>query len=43
MTAHALVEERQRCLEAGMNDQCRKPIDPDAFFATLMRWAKSRQ
>ncbi len=43
MTAHALVEERQRCLEAGMNDHVSKPIDPDALFATLMRWTKSRQ
>jgi PAS domain S-box-containing protein len=43
MTAHALVEERQRCLEAGMNDHVSKPIDPDALFATLMRWAKPRQ
>jgi len=38
MTAHALVEERQRCLEAGMNDHVSKPIDPDALFATLARW-----
>jgi two-component system sensor histidine kinase/response regulator len=43
MTAHALVEERQRCLEVGMNDHVSKPIDPDALFATLMRWAKPRQ
>jgi two-component system, sensor histidine kinase and response regulator len=43
MTAHALVEERQRCLEAGMNDHVSKPIEPDALFATLKRWAKSRQ
>ena len=42
MTAHALVEERQRCLEAGMNDHVNKPIDPDALFATLMRWTKLR-
>ena len=42
MTAHALVEERQRCLEAGMNDHVNKPIDPDALFATLNRWVKSR-
>ena len=40
MTAHALVEERQRCLEAGMNDHVTKPIDPDALFAALKRWAK---
>ena len=43
MTAHALVEERQRCLEAGMNDHVSKPIDPDALFAALMRWTKPRQ
>ncbi|WP_260738269.1 response regulator [Tunturiibacter lichenicola] len=42
MTAHALVEERQRCLDAGMNDHVSKPIDPDTLFATLMRWAKPR-
>jgi len=40
MTAHALVEERQRCLEAGMNDHVSKPIEPAALFATLRRWAK---
>ena len=41
MTAHALVEERQRCLDAGMNDHVSKPIDPDNLFSTLMRWAKA--
>jgi CheY-like chemotaxis protein/HPt (histidine-containing phosphotransfer) domain-containing protein len=41
MTAHALVEERKRCLEAGMNDHVSKPIDPDALFAALKRWAKA--
>jgi signal transduction histidine kinase/DNA-binding response OmpR family regulator/HPt (histidine-containing phosphotransfer) domain-containing protein len=42
MTAHALVEERQRCLDSGMNDHVSKPIDPDNLFATLLRWAKPR-
>jgi two-component system, sensor histidine kinase and response regulator len=42
MTAHALVEEQQRCLDAGMNDHVSKPIDPDALFKTLARWAKPR-
>ena len=40
MTAHALVEERQLCLKAGMNDHVSKPIDPDNLFSTLMRWTK---
>jgi CheY-like chemotaxis protein len=42
MTAHALVEERERCIAAGMNDHVTKPIDPDALFAALMRWTKHR-
>ena len=42
MTAHALAEERQRCLDAGMNDHVSKPIDPDVLFSTLMRWAKPK-
>jgi PAS domain S-box-containing protein len=43
MTAHALVEEHQRCLDAGMNDHVSKPIDPEALFSTLLRWVKPRQ
>ena len=43
MTAHALVEEQQRCLQAGMNDHVSKPIDPDALFTALMRWSKPRR
>jgi signal transduction histidine kinase/DNA-binding response OmpR family regulator/HPt (histidine-containing phosphotransfer) domain-containing protein/CHASE3 domain sensor protein len=43
MTAHALVEERERCLQAGMNDHLTKPIDPDALFSTLARWTKPLQ
>ncbi len=35
MTAHALAEERQRCLEAGMNGHMTKPIDPDLLVQTL--------
>jgi len=42
MTAHALVEERERCLQSGMNDHVTKPIDPDALFAALVRWTKPR-
>ena len=42
MTAHALVEERQRCLDAGMSDHVSKPIDPDHLLSTLVRWAKPR-
>src|SRR6516164_6042262 len=43
MTADVMVEAIQRCLDAGMNDHVGKPIDPDALFATLARWTKSRE
>jgi two-component system, sensor histidine kinase and response regulator len=38
MTAHALVEERERCFAAGMNAHVAKPIDPDELFSTLAQW-----
>jgi signal transduction histidine kinase/CheY-like chemotaxis protein len=40
MTAHATVEERQRCLAAGMNDHVAKPIDPVTLFETVERFSK---
>jgi CheY-like chemotaxis protein len=42
MTAHAMAEEVQRCLDAGMNDHVGKPIDPRAFFATVARWTRAQ-
>ncbi|MBS3936862.1 MAG: response regulator, partial [Sulfuritalea sp.] len=38
MTANVFEEDRQACLEAGMDDHLPKPIDPDVLFATLLRW-----
>jgi signal transduction histidine kinase/CheY-like chemotaxis protein/HPt (histidine-containing phosphotransfer) domain-containing protein len=38
MTAHAMAEEREQCLTAGMNDHIAKPIDPILLFQTLSRW-----
>jgi len=38
MTAHATIEERQRCLAAGMNDHVSKPIDPGHLFETVGRF-----
>jgi len=40
MTAHATIEERQRCLTAGMNDHVSKPIDPALLFETVGRFYK---
>ena len=38
MTANAFEEDRQLCLEAGMNDFVPKPVSPRDLFETLLRW-----
>jgi HPt (histidine-containing phosphotransfer) domain-containing protein len=38
MTAHAMVEERERCLALGMNGHLSKPIEPEDLYATLARY-----
>ena len=43
MTANAMSGDRERCLEAGMNDHVGKPIDPDALALTLARWVAVSQ
>jgi PAS domain S-box-containing protein len=40
MTANAFTEDRQRCLEAGMNDHIGKPVVPDVLFQTLLTWLR---
>jgi signal transduction histidine kinase/DNA-binding response OmpR family regulator/HPt (histidine-containing phosphotransfer) domain-containing protein len=37
MTAHAMRGDRDRCIEAGMDDYLSKPIDPQGFLASLDR------
>jgi signal transduction histidine kinase/CheY-like chemotaxis protein/HPt (histidine-containing phosphotransfer) domain-containing protein/HAMP domain-containing protein len=38
MTAHATIEEKQKCLDSGMNDHISKPIDPGALYETVGRF-----
>ncbi len=38
MTAHAMTGDRERCLEAGMNDYASKPVNPSTLVHTIMRY-----
>jgi len=40
MTANAMLGDRDKCLQAGMNDHVSKPVDPGLLYVTLMRWIK---
>jgi len=43
MTANAMQADRDRCLDAGMDDFVTKPIEPDQLWAALVRWIPSRR
>lgn len=41
MTANAFAEDRQVCLEAGMNDHLGKPVVPSRLYETLLHWLEA--
>jgi PAS domain S-box-containing protein len=42
MTANALEADRQRCLQAGMNEHLAKPMEPERLWQVLQHWIAPR-
>jgi signal transduction histidine kinase/DNA-binding response OmpR family regulator/HPt (histidine-containing phosphotransfer) domain-containing protein len=43
LTANAMTGEREKCLEAGMNDHLAKPINPSILYSALVQWIPERE
>ncbi len=43
VTANALLGERERCLEAGMNDYLSKPFQAEQLVAVVKKWTATRR
>ncbi len=42
MTANAMSGEKEKCLDAGMNDYITKPIEPDRLVNKVMHWVQKQ-
>ena len=40
MTAYAMLDDRERCLQAGMDDYIRKPVKAEILQAIVQQWGR---
>ena len=43
MTANAFEDDRQACIDAGMNDHVAKPVTSVKLYSALLRWLQPDQ
>ncbi|MCB0430887.1 MAG: response regulator [Flavobacteriales bacterium] len=43
LTAKAMKEDRQKCIDAGANDYISKPVDVERLFSLMKIWLKNRK
>ncbi|MCF8086072.1 MAG: response regulator [Desulfohalobiaceae bacterium] len=43
MTAHAMAGDREKSLEAGMNDHINKPVEASALYRVLQNWIPAKE
>ena len=43
ITANAMVQDKEKCMKAGMNDYISKPIDPIKLFYIIKKWLPNKK